>query len=187
MENEFRSLDQSFNVQDRTVRGYALLFDTLSNDLGGFKETLSKDCLEGVLERSDVFALLNHDKTKGVLARSKKMQGSLKLEIDERGLVYEFEAPKTPLGDELLSYLERGEITESSFAFKVSKDEWRKSEDGEYIRSINQIERLFDVSPVFTPAYDSTYVSVAKRSLEDFKAAEVKEDLTEYFKKLRDY
>ena len=79
------------------------------------------------------------------------------------------------------------EITESSFAFKVSKDEWRKNEDGEYVRSINQIERLFDVSPVFTPAYDSTYVSVAKRSLEDFKAAEVKEDLTEYFKKLRDY
>ena len=115
------------------------------------------------------------------------MQGSLKLEIDERGLVYEFEAPKTPLGDELLSYLERGEITESSFAFNVSKDEWRKSDDGEYLSSINQIERLFDVSPVFTPAYDSTYVSVAKRSLEDFKAAEVKEDLNEYFKKLRDY
>ena len=78
-----------------------MVFDSLSNDLGGFNEIITRNALDGVIEKSDVFCLLNHDKSKGVLARSNKGTGSLTLEIDDKGLKYRFEAPKTALGDEL--------------------------------------------------------------------------------------
>ena len=74
---------------------------------------------------------------------------------------YRFEAPKTALGDELLEYLRRNDITSSSFAFTVSEDIWEKQTDGTYIRTITKFDKLFDVSPVFEPAYAAT--SVCKR------------------------
>ena len=68
--------------ESRTVEGYALVFNSDSNDLGGFIERINPDALEGVIERSDVLCLLNHNEDKGVLARSKKGEGSLTLEVD---------------------------------------------------------------------------------------------------------
>lgn len=50
-----------------------------------------------------------------------------------------FEAPNTALGDELLEGLKRGDITSSSFAFTVGKDNWEKREDGSYLRTIVSI------------------------------------------------
>ena len=65
---------------------------------------------------------------------------------------------KTQLGDELLSYLDRGEITSSSFAFTIAKDGeiWSRGADSKLHRRITKIDRLFDVSPVFQPAYTAT-------------------------------
>lgn len=74
-----------------------------------------------------------------------------------------FEAPKTALGDELLEYLKRGDITSSSFAFTIDKNDstaerWTKK-DGIIYRDIYKIDRLYDVSPVFQPAYEQTSCS----------------------------
>ena len=88
-----------------------------------------------------------------ILARCKYGSGSLELKCDDKGLYYRFDAPNTNLGDELLEYLNRGEIDSSSFAFTVKRDEWTKGEDGKYYRTILEIDQLFDVSPVFSPAY----------------------------------
>jgi len=151
--------------ENRSVNGYALLFNTLSLDLGGFKEQIDPNALNGVIERSDVYALLNHDKEKGVLARSKNGVGSLKLTIDERGLNYQFDAPQTDLGNVVLEHIKRGEIDSSSFAFTVKEDRWDKQTDGTYIRTILSIDRLFDCSPVYSPAYAETSVE-CKRFLE---------------------
>lgn len=153
------------DVETRTVQGYALVFDKLSHDLGGFKEKIDRQALEGVLEKSDVLCLLNHDERRGLLARYDRGRGSLTLEVDERGLKYTFEAPHTALGDELLEGLKRKDITKSSFAFSVEVDEWVQQADKTYIRTIKKIKRLYDVSPVYTPAYNDT--SVAKRNLSD--------------------
>ena len=84
--------------------------------------------------------MLNHNEDKGVLARSNKGIGSLTLEIDDKGLKYSFDAPNTALGDELLEGLKRGDITASSFAFKVGKDKWDKRSDGSYLRTICSID-----------------------------------------------
>ena len=158
MSKETRSIEIRTTEGSRNVEGYALVFNSLSKDLSGFKEIIIPEALEGVIERSDIMALLNHDKSRGILARSRFGKGSLVLEVDEKGLKYRFDSPETALGDELLSYLRRGDITSSSFAFKVAEDKWEKGEDGTYVRTITKFDRLFDVSPVFEPAYAETSV-----------------------------
>lgn len=163
MEKEIRKLNTS-EVRargNRDVDGYALVFNSLSEDLGGFKEQIVPEAIGDVIDRSDVFALFNHDHDK-VLARSKYGKGSLSLTPDEKGLRYEFIAPHTDLGDTLLEYLVRGDIDSSSFAFTVAEDKWEKQADGSYIRTILKFDRLFDVSPVFTPAYQATSVKCAR-------------------------
>lgn len=200
MNKEQRSITSEIRLSNdsnnRLVEGYALLFNTESRDLGGFTEIIEPNSLDGVIDKSDVFCVLNHQNERGILARSKKGSGSLILEVDETGLKYLFEAPNTALGDELLEYLKRGDITGSSFAFIVNEDKWENN-DGKYLRRIKSFDLLFDVSPVFNPAYEET--SVAKRSLDNIleeqrqaeeakKAAEdeaKKEELNKYFENLR--
>ena len=202
MEREIRNIDLEIvaNEESRTVEGYAIVFNSLSEDLGGFREQILPEAVDGVLERSDVLALLNHDKSKGVLARSRYGKGSLTLEIDEKGLKYRFEAPHTALGDEVLEYLRRGEITSSSFAFTINEDIWEKTGE-EYIRTIKSFKQLYDVSPVFEPAYQAATackrfaeiqeeerkaIEEAKREA-DIKAAEEKRQaLEDYYNNLKE-
>lgn len=152
----------------RLVEGYASVFGEESVVLcdvfvGEFTEVIERGAFDGVVAESDVLALLNHDPSRGLLARSKYGEGTLKLTIDERGLKYSFEAPNTALGDELLEGIKRGDITASSFGFEVAVDEWDYS--GEVARrTIKKVARLYDVSPVYTPAYNGT--SVSARSVE---------------------
>ena len=94
----------------RAVEGYALVFNKHSKDLGGFTEIIEPTALDGVLEKSDILCLLNHNEDRGILARSKYGEGSLELVIDEIGLKYRFDAPSTTLGDELLEGLKRGDM-----------------------------------------------------------------------------
>ena len=145
------------NEVKRTVEGYAMLFDTPSDGLS-FTEVIKRGALDGVLEKSDVFALLNHDQRRGVLARSKYDKGSLSLSVDDKGLKYRFDAPKTALGDELLENIRRGEIGESSFCFDVEKDTWEKRSDGSWKRTIEKFGNIYDTSPVYNGAYSKTSV-----------------------------
>ena len=173
----------------RTVEGYAVVFNSQSEDLG-FYETINPSAItEDVLKRSDVFCLFNHDLDK-VLARSKYGTGSLQLQLDEQGLKYTFQAPNTDIGNSLLEYLRRGDIDSSSFAFTVSTDKgsevWTTGTDGRQYREILKIDSLHDVSPVWNPAYSSTSVSQRTldklnqlREMQDEKEKEVQEETVE--------
>lgn len=169
-EKEVRNVGNISTLEEsRKVEGYALVFNSQSEDLG-FYETISPDAItDETIRKSDVMCLLDHDKNRGILARSRYGKGSLKLSVDDKGLKYEFEAPKTALGDELLEMLRRGDINQSSFAFSIAEggDKWEKK-DNNYYRTITKIERLYDVSPVYIPAYSST--SVGCRNFDDFKS-----------------
>lgn len=148
--------------ESRTVVGYAAKYDQRSEDFpGNWYEIIDKGAFDEVLN-DDVRALFNHDNNK-ILARSSS--GTLKLSLDEVGLKYEFEAPNTTAGNDLLVSIRRGDITQSSFGFKVEKDELRKSE-GKTVRHITKVKQLFDVSPVTYPAYTTTEVTV--RSINQF-------------------
>ncbi len=176
MDKEYRSFESraTADPESRVVEGYALLFDTESKPMygGELVERIARTALDGVLERSDVLCVVNHNPERGVLARWRDGRGSLLLEVDNKGLKYSFEAPNTSLGDELVESLTRGDITESSFCFSCAKDRYDKRADGVYVRTILEIDRLYDVSPVYNPAYAGTEVSL--RSFDDFKADEAK-------------
>lgn len=158
----------------RRVEGVAVVFNQWSEDLGGFREKIAPGALDGVIARSDIFALLDHDRSRGILGRSKRGdQVSLQLDVRDDGLHYAFEAPETDLGNEVLSCLQRGEIGGSSFAFTVLEDAWERVGD-EYQRTIMKIDELYDVSPVYSPAYSQTTCDL--RGLDALKAEERAEE-----------
>ena len=167
---------RSFNIElrdepeSRHIEGYGSVFNERSLDLGGFVEMIAPGAFDGVIDRSDVKCYLDHNPEKGILARSRNGKGSLSLVVDEKGLKYSFDAPKTNLGDEVVEGLKRGDYSQSSFAFTVDDEVWTKEADGSYLRTITKIGGLYDVSIVANPAYEGT--SVALRSLDAFKAQE---------------
>lgn len=177
MEKEIRSIDFEFRKdgENRTIDGYAIVFNSLSHNLGGFVERVLPEAVQGVIEKSDVVALLNHDSSRGILGRSRNGKGSLQLNADEHGLRFVVDAPRTALGDECLEYLRRGDATQCSFAFSVAEDSWEKQTDGTYIRTIKRFDRLYDCSILTcTPAYEAT--SVSCRSFDEFKAEEERKE-----------
>lgn len=170
--------------ESRIVEGYGVVFESQSEDLG-FYETIHRGAITtDTINESDIFCRFNHDDNK-ILARSKNGKGSLCLEVDDRGVKYRFEAPKTALGDELLEYLERGDITASSFAFTIDPtdkgaEKW-SNRNGKLYRDIYKINRLYDVAPVFQPAYQAT--SCSKRFDEVKQTAEEINSMLDAIKK----
>lgn len=187
MDNKREIRNTAFQVQvtgedeeKRTIEGYALLFDTPSDGLS-FTEVIQRGALDGVLAKSDVFALLNHDQSRGILARCKNGQGSLVLSVDDKGLKFRFEAPKTALGDELRENIRRGEIGECSFCFDVEKDTWEKQKNGSWKRSIEKIDNLYDISPVYNGAYSKTSVYMRGKELAEEELRKKEQDIPESY------
>jgi uncharacterized protein len=196
---EIRSINDAnfrvINEDDRYVEGYALIFNSFSQDFGGWVEIIEPTALEGVLERSDILAVLNHDDNY-VLARCTNMDenSTLKLSIDERGLKYSFYCPETPTGIEVYEGIKRGDLRNSSFAFTIQEEYIDYSDNERWIRTIKKFDRLFDVSPVWSPAYLNT--TIGKRSIDETKERLDKEyqkmleerqlKLKEYYDTLRD-
>lgn len=174
---EIRSIARAFTTNGRTVSGYAIRFNEDSAFMG-FTERISPSALPAsMLENADIFAYFNHDWSK-VLART---PNSLKLDLRNDGLYYEFEAPNTQDGNDLLEHIKRGEMYGTSFAFSLPEDGsgevWTKQEDGTYLREIIMFDALYEISPVYTPAYPTT--SVSARCLEYVRNTEeqnMKED-----------
>ncbi len=172
MEKEIRKIQSEITAgESRTIEGYALVFDSESRDLGGWTETIEPGALDGLIERSDVCCWLDHNPQRGLLARSRNGKGTLALEVDGRGLKYRFDAPDTAIGNEVLEGVRRGDICASSFSFIVGDDLWERR--GEMMhRTIRRIDALFDVSPVYSPAYEETDVAIARRSYEEHSIAD---------------
>jgi HK97 family phage prohead protease len=175
---------RTFNVQNLELReegdsnvvvGYASVFNTLSNDLGNFKEIISPDAFEGRLN-DDVRFLINHEG----LPLARTTNETLRLTTDETGLRYEAKVANTSLGRDLLELMRNGTINQSSFAFVVDDDSW-EVKDGVNIRTINKVSRLYDVSAVTYPAYEEA--SVALRSMDEWKKDEETKVLKENLKK----
>jgi hypothetical protein len=157
-----------------TVVGYGAVFNSESNDLGGFREYIAPGAFDGRLE-DDVRFLVNHDANL-ILART--TNGTLRLSVDEKGLRYEADLPNTSTARDLMELLKNGTISQSSFAFTVEDDSW-ELKDGMNIRTINKVSQLYDVSSVTYPAYNAATSSVALRSMEEWKEKEQAKKLEE--------
>ena len=149
------------------IRGHAAVFDRetqMESLFGKFREKIARGAFTEALDRKDdVILNVNHDGLP--LARTKSE--TLELREDEVGLSVRAELdPTDPDVMRLKPKLERGDLSEMSFAFFVDRHEWDRSDKTNPIRTIQSVE-LRDVSVVTRPAYGGTDVGVAARSLSD--------------------
>jgi uncharacterized protein len=142
--------------ESKRIAGHAAVFNSLSEEIWGFREKIAPGAFKDALAKSDIRALLNHDPNY-VLGRTKN--GSLRAWEDETGLAVEIDPPSTRWAEDLLVSIGRGDISQMSFAFRVGEDEW-ESVDGIDHRTILSFDEIFDVSPVTYPAYPETDVSL---------------------------
>lgn len=171
---ERRCGDIQFRDEDegRVVTGYAAVFDE-STRIGEVDEVISRDAFNDSLN-DDVVALFNHDMNM-VLARSTGGEGTLRMEIDEKGLKYTFRLGNQTYARDLEESIARGDIKGSSFAFTVREDQYERQDNGRYLRRIEKIGRLIDVSVVSVPAYPQT--SVAMRDMIGALEAQSQEEI----------
>jgi len=156
---EFRAED------DNVIEGYAAVFNKDSVDFGGWTERIAPGAFTEVLA-DDAVALFNHDMNL-VLGRNGK---NVTITQDETGLKYQIKLPDTSLARDVRNLIKEGIIHQSSFAFTVKEQQWQRNGDKPSVRTISKIKRLFDVSPVTSPAYkDST---VGARSFAETKEPE---------------
>lgn len=154
------------NGQRPVIRGYAAVFEKLSQDLGGFREQIVRGAFREAIQQDDVRALIDH---LSHLILGRNTAGTLRLSEDAHGLAVEIDPPDTQYARDLVVSMKRGDITQMSFGFSVRPggQDWAKDDAGQYIRTLKRL-RLFDVSPVTYPAYPQT--SVAVRELQAFQA-----------------
>jgi HK97 family phage prohead protease len=144
------------------IEGYAAVFDTLSVDLGGWRERIAPGAFKRTIGESDVRALWDHD-AKYVLGRNRA--GTLALEEDARGLRIQAQPPATQWASDLMTMMKRGDVNQMSFGFYVRQDEWIEEPDFGLVRVLRDVD-LFDVSIVTYPAYAATSAEARARASE---------------------
>ena len=143
-----QELRASSDGDQPTISWYPAVFDSLSEDLGGFREIVGRRAFTKTLQEHDIRALINHDNN-WILGRNRA--DTLKLKADLRGLHAEVTPPDTQYTHDLLANIGLGNITAGSFGFETIRDDWRE-QDGAVVRELREV-RLFDVSIVTYPAY----------------------------------
>ena len=177
------------NEESRTISGYAVVFDSWSRDLGGFTEIIRKSAItQELLNESDVIMNIDHNDSL-MLARWKEGEGTLRLSLDEHGLAFEFEAPETERGNQILWDVRNGNLFECSFCFALpanrAGEHWYNDEDKSLKREITRIAWLHDCSIVITAAYPATNVDsrevidieAIKRSLDEIDEEKKKAEI----------
>lgn len=149
---ELRAVAQDSSI---VLRGYAAVFNSLSQVIYGFREMIAPGAFAASID-DDIRALWNHD-TNYVLGRTKSK--TLSLAEDERGLAVEIHPPQTSLVESFVESIRRGDVDQMSFGFNVLDETWDQLEDGTVVRTLLKV-KLFEVSPVAFPAYTATEVGV---------------------------
>jgi HK97 family phage prohead protease len=158
-EPEIRTTNTDFELRAEggdgmTFTGYASVFNSSSEDLGGFREFVAPGAFKRSLQaRNEIKLLWNHD-TNEPLASVRG--GSLQLVEDNHGLKVTAKLPNTTRGRDVAELLRSKVIDSMSFGFNVIKDSW--SNNGS-VRTLESV-RLSEVSVVTFPAYTATTATV---------------------------
>lgn len=140
------------------LRGYAAVFNQEAVIGGRFREVILPGAFTDAVTPDGVRANFNHDPN---LLLGRTTAGTLRLREDEHGLAYEVDVPDTSYGRDLMVSVERGDVTQSSFMFDVTGEDYEPatpSSGSLPLRKIRSV-RLYDVAPVTFPAYSGTSVS----------------------------
>ena len=121
----------------QSIGGYAAVFNSLSEDLGGFKEKLQRGCFAKSLSETykDPLCLYGHD---GNQILGRVSSGTLTLAEDEVGLKFVCKLPDTSTARDLTALMSRGDLRSMSFGFTPSSDEWDEV-GGQIIRTLLQV------------------------------------------------
>jgi HK97 family phage prohead protease len=169
---------EAFEVREEAdgmhLEGYAALFNSRSENLGGFTETIKPGAFRASLKaRNDIKLLWNHD-TGAVLGSTRA--GTLTLTEDERGLRVSAVLPNTSYGRDAKELVSRGDVSAFSFGFSMPArggDEWNSEGSERVLKSV----RLHEVSLVAFPAYPETAGTATVRGLDKIaKRADVDAD-----------
>lgn len=158
---------QEGEEESRVIEGYAILFDTPSavlddGEYGEVREVISKDAVtEDFLREQDIKMTMYHNR-EILLARSNKGEGTLTYKVDDKGVFFSFEAPKTQHGDEALELVKRGDIAGCSFMFSTYyfDPEYveRVDSEGSSTYTVKRMTGVYDFTLTDCPAYPDTSV-----------------------------
>ena len=169
-EKEIRLLSENLEARaaedenKMIVEGYAVVFDSPATH--GFTEIIDRNAFNGC-DMKDVCLKYNHDDSHLILARTRNK--SLQLNVDDKGLYIRADLIDTTSNKDVYKMIQAGLLDKMSFAFTVDKEQWDLATD---TRTILGIDKLFDVSVVDTPFYDTTSIYArALESLENEKRA----------------
>lgn len=172
---QIRATDEA--VPSLVFRGHAAVFDQptlIGSREWGFVEWIEPGAFREVLE-DDVRFLFNHDG----LPLARTTNGTLELSEDKTGLLSVANLADITLSRDLAKLIERGDISQMSFAFTIGDggeervgyfEKDHAEFPGMMFRAVTKMGGLFDVSPVTYPAYDGT--DAGMRSSADHVRAE---------------
>ncbi|MEK4026303.1 HK97 family phage prohead protease [Sporosarcina sp. FSL W7-1283] len=160
-----------------TLRGYAAVFDQLSVPLYGFREKIQKGAFAESISKNNIKALWNHNSD---FPLGSTNGSTLRLEEDERGLLFELDLPDNSWGRDAGVAIQRKDVDGVSFGFSVKKDSWDNTNPEQSIRTLEDVE-LIEISPTPFPAYPSTNVS-ARSVTEAIQDVDFKEILRSVIK-----
>lgn len=137
-----------------TFSGYAAVFDSWSEDLGGFRERIRPGAFDKTLtEKRAIKMFWNHNSDIALGST----RTNLALTTDKRGLLATAKLPDTTAGRDMAELVRSGIVDSMSFGFQAIKEAW---DDNGTKRELVEA-RLFEVSPVTGwPAYPATSASV---------------------------
>ena len=143
------------------LKGTAAVFDSDSEDLGGFIEQIAPGAFRRSLNASgaDPMLLFSHNPD-AILAR--RSAGTLDLRESDHGLEIEARIVPTQLGRDVFLLVQSGHLRSMSFGFTVGRDTW-SGRGKKMRRRITEVANLFEVSVVANPAYQATSVKTRDR------------------------
>jgi HK97 family phage prohead protease len=144
------------------IQGTGIVFNSWSEDLGGFKERVDPGFADDVLASNpDIRGLFNHNPD---LVLGRTASGTMIVTKREHGVMYDIDPADTSYARDLRVSLERGDVNQSSFAFRLAQGGCTWEEDPEsdlLLRTLTKASGLYDMSPVTYPAYTATSSGVA--------------------------
>ena len=153
------------NSDKMIVEGYAAVFDTVT-DLGWIKEVIDRHAFDNA-DMSDIVMKYNHEDS--ILPMARTRGGSLTFTIDDHGLKIKAELPNTTQNRDIYILIEKRVLTKMSFAFTVRSEEYDYETD---TRRILEFDKIFDVSVVDVPAYETT--EIYARNREQYEKEKIK-------------
>lgn len=157
---EFRAVAQPPEADDTepmpTLEGYASVFGVRAEIFPGLVEEIAPGAFTKTLKEGDARAFWNHNPD---IVLGRRKNGTLQLSQDRKGLHVKINPPDTDLvRDIAVAPIQRGDVDQMSFGFRMIREDWTDLEDGTTLRTILEAQ-LFEVSPVAIPAYPSTSIS----------------------------